>query len=223
MKKQDKTKKNAMRKIGKYLRELSVVVLGVAITLSASVWVTNRNEKIDLALYLNAIKIELEENLSSIDDAMEFFQSEAKYTAYLQLHDEQSLNMDTIIFYAHTVCYSLNAYQLNTNAFEMFRSSGAMRLMNDKDLLISIWKAYNRCSSMEKMFDRYYDRKFEHVQKETEFSKKGEINYHDMNYALAVPMYNFYAFPLAISILNAKEEGIEPVKETISKLERFNE
>ena len=222
-KQQDKTQTNAMRKIGKYLRELSVVVLGIAITLSVSVWVTNRNEKRDLALYLNAIKIELEENLSSINDAMVYFQSEAKYTEYLQLHDEQTVNMDTISYYMLTACYHLNAYQLNTNAFEMFRSSGAMRLMKDKDLLISIWKAYNRCSSMEKMFDRYYDRKFEHFQKEAQFSKKGSVDYNDMNYALAVPMYNFYAFPLATAILNAKDDGIKPVKETITLLESLNE
>jgi hypothetical protein len=37
--------KTSTSKIGRYLREISVVVIGVAITLSASYWVTSRSEK----------------------------------------------------------------------------------------------------------------------------------------------------------------------------------
>jgi len=210
-----------MSKIGKYLRELSIIALGVAITLSVSVWLSNRSEKRDLALYLKAIKMELEENLSTIDNAMKHFQLEANYEEYLRSHDEQTLNVDTLQHYATSVCYHFAKFQLNTNAFEMFRSSGAMRLVNDKDLLIAIWKAYNRCTSFKEVFDRYFDRKHEHIEKEAPFVKNGILNYTELNYVVPAALYNFYAFPQATAIINAKEEGLEPIKETLSQLERL--
>ena len=54
--------KISMSKFGKFDREVSVVVIGVAITLTATLWINKKNEKRDMALYLNAMKIELDEN-----------------------------------------------------------------------------------------------------------------------------------------------------------------
>ena len=56
-----------VKKVGKYLREISVVVIGVAITLSASFWINNRNDKRDMNLYLYAIKLELDENIKFLE------------------------------------------------------------------------------------------------------------------------------------------------------------
>ena len=41
-----------MKKIGKYLREVSVVMLGVAITISVTIWINKKSEKKDMSLYL---------------------------------------------------------------------------------------------------------------------------------------------------------------------------
>ena len=58
----------SIEKIGKYLREISVVVIGVAITLFASFLLTNSNEKKDIALYLSSLKME-SVTLSSVNQA----------------------------------------------------------------------------------------------------------------------------------------------------------
>ena len=79
--------KNSTKKIGKYLREISVVVIGVAITLSVSVWLGNRNEKKDIALHLHAIKMELEENEKNLENLIERLKLAAEYTNYLLSHD----------------------------------------------------------------------------------------------------------------------------------------
>jgi hypothetical protein len=63
--------KISMKKIGKYLREISVVVIGVAVTLSASYWLGVKSEKRDIALHLHAIKMELEENAQDLGDIIE--------------------------------------------------------------------------------------------------------------------------------------------------------
>ena len=62
-------KKSKKKKIGKFLREIAVIVIGVAITLSASYWITNKNAERDMDLYLNAIRIELEENIRTLEEA----------------------------------------------------------------------------------------------------------------------------------------------------------
>ena len=55
MSKSKKSIKESIKKSGKYLREISVVVIGVAITLSVSYWIGVKNEKRDMALHLRAI------------------------------------------------------------------------------------------------------------------------------------------------------------------------
>jgi len=62
------TQKISMSKFGKYLLEVSIVVIGVAITLCVGYWISMRSVKKDVALSLNAIKIELEQNANAFDN-----------------------------------------------------------------------------------------------------------------------------------------------------------
>jgi len=55
--------KISIKPIVQYFRELSVVVIGVAVTVSLGFWVNNKNNEKDLTEYLTALKIELEENI----------------------------------------------------------------------------------------------------------------------------------------------------------------
>jgi hypothetical protein len=209
-----------MNNIRKYLRELSIVVLGIAITLSLSVWISNKNEKRDMALYLNAIKMELEDNITIIDTVMEYFQNASKYEKYLSLHDNQSLHEDSLAYYVNSCCYLLPNIQLNTNAFDMFKNAGVMRLVSNKDLLMSIWNAYNSCAALNVSLDKYCDKKYECIEKEAVTLKNGELDFKELKYVKHAPMYNFYAPMLATAILNNRDKGLEPIKETLAKLER---
>ena len=56
-----------MKKILKYLRELSIIIIGVAITAGVGFWINNRNNKKDLESHLIAVKLELEYNAKSLD------------------------------------------------------------------------------------------------------------------------------------------------------------
>jgi len=210
-----------MNNIGKYLRELSIVVLGVAITLFVSYWLTNRNEKRDVALYLNAIKMEMEGNIKILDKAKKYFQADAKYGEYISSHN--TLNEDTLEYYFESCGYQLQRNHLNTDAFEMLKSSGAMRLM-DKDLLLSIWNAYTVFGNLNDFFDRYYDRKSEHIEKEVILARNGDIGSirfkRDLKYVKDAPMYNFYAVNYADAILKDWEGWLKLIKEVLSKLEK---
>ncbi|MDR2057610.1 MAG: hypothetical protein LBP83_04895 [Dysgonamonadaceae bacterium] len=58
--------KTLARKGGKYTRELSIVVVGIAITLSINNWFATKTERKDTTLYLDAVTLELKTNLESL-------------------------------------------------------------------------------------------------------------------------------------------------------------
>ena len=203
-----------LRKIGKYVREVSIVVLGVAITLSVTVWLNNRNEKRDMGLYLNAIKIELEENIKIMDMAIDFLQVEAAYTTYLNSHDIQSYNEDTLEYYVHTTCYYLNKFPLKTNAFEMLKSSHIMRLLDDKELLLSLWNVYIDIDMLNTNFEWYFNTKWGHMEKDLSLIRNGMISFE------TAPMYNFYIIALTTSGLKDWKAALNDTNETITKLEK---
>ena len=206
--------KFSINQIGKYLREISVVVIGVAITLSVTVWISHKNEKKDMALYLNAIKLELKENMKELDQAIEEMKPSYRYSIYLQTHDKKSLNQDTLRRYI-PVCYSFYTCTFKTNAFEMFKSSGIMRLMDNKELLMELWGVYADLSTLKQSYDEYYRRKWNYMEKD--FALQG-IDYEKEQMILnVVPMYDFYR--IGFSFLSETEEMLEALKEVVSKLE----
>jgi hypothetical protein len=204
----------SFEKFGNYIREVSIVVIGVAITLSVSVWINNRNEKKDVDLQLNTVKIELKENVKILDEMIEDMKPEYRYMIYLETHDKKSLNEDTLRSYI-PVCYSNTNYTFKTNAFEMFKNSGTMRLMNDSELLMEIWSVYADLNGLKQMYDEFLRRKWNHIEKDLSLQgidrekKKMKLN--------VVPLYDFYR--LGFSSLSDTERIQKEVKETISKLE----
>jgi hypothetical protein len=208
-----------MIKIGKYLREISVVVIGVAITLSVSFWITNKSEKKDLALYLNAIKMELEENAENFDFYAQWLKKSVRYANYLNSNDKKSLNKDSLSYYSFTDdagCGYMNTNSITsqlfmTNAFEMFKNSGAMRKITDKELLMSIWRTYTYLEYAVGVFDRSFLIKQEEAMREQELIAN-EI-------PIAVPMRIYYSTDLPYSLVRHSETTSAIIKETIAKLE----
>ena len=134
--------KSSLKTILRYIRDFSIVVGGVAVTLYVTDKATYRSEKRDIKLYLNTIKLELEENIYEINLADESLEQHAiKYTHYLWNCNSDSLCRDSLENYgpmSHTYYHCT----LKTNAFEMFKNSGLMRLMNNRELLKEIWDVY---------------------------------------------------------------------------------
>ena len=181
--------KISINKIGKYLRETSIVVIGVAITLSISYWIGIKNEKRDMELHLRAIKMELAENASDIGSLIKSLQPECGYAAYLQSHDKKSLDKDTLNSY-FLLCYSSpGSFTFKTNAFEMFKSSGTMRLMNDKELLKEIWNVYDGLTILKEIIDEHNKLKWNFMEKEISLVDRDMEGNIERN---IIPMYDFY-------------------------------
>jgi hypothetical protein len=204
--------KISTNKIVKYLREISVVVIGVAITLSVTLWISRKSEKRDLNLYLNAVKMEMEENINVLNNYIKFTRFEIKYSNYLLSIDRKSLNVDTLFYYVEN-CFSNQIFSFKTYAFEMFRTSGNMRLIEDKELLLTLWRVYDNLSMLTKILDDYSQIKLEEMKKDLLLFDIN--NFTPETFKNITPMYNFYTlgyvncFGWTESIPNDTKEAFE--------------
>lgn len=198
-------------KIGKYLRELSVVVVGIAITFGISNWISSRNEKKDIKLYLTSVKMELEENIKILDSQIKVLEHLDGYSRYLLSHDKKSLDTDTLNSYKMIGSVVKIAFQ--THAFEMFKTSGSMRLMQDKELLESLWKVYTDLELIKSELDEYYKLKMDEYLKENQWLIDGKPS----NLPL---LYHFYTLYADYGILENCKVLLETIKETELKLEK---
>ena len=203
--------KSLIRKIGKYLREISVVVIGVAITLSASYWISQRGEKRDLKLYLNAIKLELEENIETLEGAIEDLKPSVRYSNYLGSVDAKSINSDSIDSYGD-VFTVLKMYSFQTNAFEMFKNSGLMRLIDDKELLQSLWNMHEHLVGIRIISDWYFQEKWSALKQEIPLLIEEQTS-------KIAPMYNFYIMNMPEIMMKHYEKTLKKSKEMVLKLE----
>jgi len=153
------TEKKTFKGILDYARELSVVVLGIAITFTVTHCISSRSEKRDMKLYLSAIKLELEENLKIIEEKQEYYKITNGFATYLLSGKDAAYYSDKFHATVGTVSYMAT----KTSAFEMFKSSGTMRLVQNKALLNSIWESYAVLESTKNGHNSYMDNKWEEL------------------------------------------------------------
>lgn len=151
-------KPHLRNKLGKYFIELSIVVAGIAITLAANSFINTLNEKKDMRRYVEAVRLELEENLELVKSRRAFYDETTKFGKYLNSVKYSELNADSLQSYRH-VSNQISNLSFKTGAFEMFKSSGAMRLVKDKNMLISLTDAYADLETLKESNDMYMQRK----------------------------------------------------------------
>ena len=206
--------KFSLKTVVRYIRDFSIVVAGIAVTLYVNDKVTCRGEKRDLKLYLNAIQLELADNLKTVDQAIEILKPTIRYSEYIRSLPKKSLNKDTLNSYAD-VCYPLNAYTFTSNAFEMFKTSGTMRLIDDKELLLSLWDVYDTFAILKELIDWNFQTKWEDMKK--------ELSQVDFGGKIAIkepPLYGYHALGLPDMLLQTFEMTANKTREMIIKLEK---
>ncbi|MDR0558558.1 MAG: hypothetical protein LBG92_00120 [Prevotellaceae bacterium] len=202
-----------MKQIGKYLREISIVVTGIAITLSASYWITQRAEKRDLSLYLNAIRLELEDNIKELDREAEYLEDWENYAIYLALQDKKTLNPDSIRTEAYPGLGYIETAVFQTSAFEMFKASGYMRLMDDKELLQSVWKAYLELEKCRLSIDFYFELKKAQCLKENQLKLEGK--------QVSIPLYDFFVTYINTGAMDECQKISNYLKGMVTRLKKY--
>ena len=209
--------KKIMNKTVKYLRELSIVVTGIAITVGIGLWVNNNTIKKDQKQYFNAMILELKENAENFDNYVKMMQKSVRYSNYLRSQNIETLNQDSIQYYAFTTSEGFGWGNLdpvilyNEDAFEMFKSSGSMRQIDDKELLLSIWKVYHQMKNTQKSIDDNMVYKKEVILDELKRIDNGE--------QIVARALWFYINNVPLIMVRECEGVTEFIRETVSKLE----
>jgi hypothetical protein len=202
-----------VKKIGKYFREISVVVIGVAITLAASYWISNSNDKRDMILYIDAIRLELDENIKFMEEEADFLEAWTNYALYIASQDKNSIPKDSIRRWGYPGLGSTHNIIFQTSAFEMYKVSGAMRLLKDKDLLQSVWKSYLTLESVKITLDFYYQLKMEACVKDNQLDLAGIPS--------PIPLYDFFYSYANFGAFEGCRDSLKELKEVAEKLDKF--
>jgi hypothetical protein len=197
----------SMERIVRYLRDFSIVVAGIAVTLLGQDWLTGRNEKKDIELYLNAVKLELQDNLELVNKTKYYYERSLQYSTYLSSNTMRNLHPDTLRHY-----FDLNKYIpifiYKTSAFDMLKNSGVMRLIKDKRKVQLIWNCYARLEETKIGNDFYIQRKI------------SEIDRNNDSVVDAKPesLYLFFKSILSNDMKNVFHNCSENITHTLSQL-----
>jgi len=147
-------------KTGSYLRELSIVIIGVAVTLYAGGVINGINEKKDLDLQLKAVYTELEENSRRLDNIIEYHREHELLSNYLRrvVEEPQAYDVDTIIKY-DKILSTTSTFSYKKGAFDMFVNSGAMKLLSDRKQLLEITESYAMLEEFKHDNDQFFEMK----------------------------------------------------------------
>ncbi len=209
-----------MKSIVKYLREVSIVVVGVAITLFASQWVADRGEQRDVAYNLDAIKMELEENANTLQIVIdEFLKPVIAYSDYLSSRERSLLEPDSIAKYQIPVMsHVMLKVTFSRSAFEAFQNSGVMHLMKDRELLLEILNSYDHLALMEQAFIKEHEI-LRHYFMENDAPKlnivgeEAELQLND-----TVPLYDYYKLGIPNDILASTEDALLQLQTLVDRL-----
>lgn len=171
-----------------YLRDFSIVVLGVAVTLIGTRQIEKIGEWRDTRQYMEALKMELEGNLEIAEVLRDYYTALQDFGNMLRSTPRGELALDTLNKYKD-VTNNFEFTKFKTGAFDMFKASGQMRLIKDKGLIGDIWDSYNTLAIIQESHD-YFTTKFA----DELFKAVGNMNDFsiDIREPEQTPLYKFY-------------------------------
>ena len=210
--KTEKKNSNGGIEVLKYLRELSIVALGIAITFIVSDCIGKRNQQKDMKRHLNAVKLELEENLKIVQEKADFYELAANFSNYLLSTDYESLNPDSLEKFNETIRYVF-VMTYKTSAFEMLKISGAMRLIKNEEMLRSILESYTLLEEAKYNSDIYMNKKLTEIY---EFFIENQFKVTDIFINENSRLYSFFA--LYMNVEDSFQNCAAQIKYTLKML-----
>lgn len=207
-------------KLPNFLREVLVVIIGVAITLYAGGVINDLKEKKDLDLQLNAIYVELEENLSRLDEIIKYHREHELLRNYLfkVIADPEKYNNDSIIKYDR-ILSTIASFSYKRGAFDMFVNTGAMKLLSDRNQLLEITESYAMLEFKQDN-DRVFDLKIQilsetyRLDRKLIFKEKYDLRDPQWNSLFNFHLLNNGMEELALKVKKELEKALSKQKHT---------
>jgi len=139
-----------------YLRELSIVIIGVFITLLLTSMINNYTRQKEVKGMLKLIKEELYNNIEEIDWIQENWNTEQQAFEILKpnLGDLSVIPVDTLEKYRNSIGI-LHSFDIKNDSYETLKSSFLIQYVKEKELLSKFSKNYRRLNNLSEQLERY--------------------------------------------------------------------
>lgn len=138
------------------------MIIGVAIILYVSNCISSANEKKNLRLQLSSIYTELEDNQVKLDNVIDYYKKHEHFRDLLveNMNKPQQALSDSINKYENIIG-KIIPFTFKKGAYEMFLQSGAMKLLQDRNLLLNITESYVLLEIAKEQHERYNNTKMQ--------------------------------------------------------------
>lgn len=155
-------KKKVWKSLGiiPYFRELSIVIIGVLVTLTITDRINNYNRQKEIRGMLTQIKEEQEENLRTLEWNQLRWQGEQFMFGLLQQHknEPEKIATDTFTKYEYAIG-AIYSPSFSDDSYELLKSSLLVQYVKDKDLLRRLSETYRELKGLSKQLSSYSDQK----------------------------------------------------------------
>ena len=207
-------KKLKKKKIGSYFRELSIVIIGVAVTLYANNLINSINEKKDVKLRLNAVYAELEDNLHRVEQLIDFYERACRLRDFLwDYHDHPEMDVSEETFRQYNAIINDGySFFYRKGAYDLFMTNGTMTLFDNKQLILDITECYEFMEETKSEHDYFLQLRLEQFKS----LYQHDLNYITGNHKITDPrvrnIYNFYMLTIG------EQSDIQTLKERIENI-----
>ena len=123
--------------VGDYIRQTSIVVIGVLITFAGSELVTQNSEKKDIQATMSLIRDELKSNRENYESIVSEFREDERLSSLLVEYDlkHRTIPEDSLIQFRFLMGH-IRSFYYSQNALDILKNSMLMQKISDKELLL---------------------------------------------------------------------------------------
>lgn len=139
-----------------YFRELSIVIIGVLVTLSITNWINNSGRQREISGILTQIKEELQQNLKTLEWDKSRWEGEQRMFLILQHYKNEpdKIPVDTFTKYDYSAGAVYHPAFVD-DSYELLKSSQYIQYIKDKELLRKISGSYRELRSLSSQLSNY--------------------------------------------------------------------
>lgn len=146
--------------MGDYIRQTSIVVIGVLITFGGSELITSCSEQKDIKATMLLIRDELANNRENFEKIVAKFSEDEHLSALLMKHNMncRAIPEDSLKQFRFSIG-QIGSFYYTRNALDILKNSMLMQKISDKELLLSLIDVYETLEGYKMSVKLYYEMK----------------------------------------------------------------
>ena len=145
-------------KIGDYIRQLSIVMVGIIVTFAGSNMITDYSQSKEIVNVLQLVKNELELNKKEVRRITERIQLERKACSYVLKYRDciEKASEDTLRMYSN-IPFQSRSFVYTKDAMELLKISSLFQKIQPRILVLQIIKSYSDLEITRMLVKDFYD------------------------------------------------------------------